>query len=187
MTEFVGDKKYHDYIARARRGEVRICGTSPYKLMKQHQNDRNTVENAVKEELDDNQPESDDVSIENQSRENDRMNQILDENRRLKKQILRLCRRTTAPKHGTANATTTATAKTIFTCAECGKVFTYKSSMNRHVNGVHLKQNTQKCTLCPYSTHQSTNLRTHMALRHGVPVKRQAGVKRQPAHSQLAE
>lgn len=163
------EKKYSEYLMRAKRGEVRICGTSPFKLMNKR-NDPLKAEEIEEERHEVQSVASDECVFQN---ENVEMKQMRLENaglkvanRRLKKQIIKMHGRNADSKRDTSSGS----ANTVvgFTCEMCGRQFTFKSAMTRHVNGVHLKKAPHKCTACAYSTYQSTNLRTHMILAHDI-------------------
>ena len=54
-----------------------------------------------------------------------------------------------------------------FTCPLCSKRFFNKASLERHVQGVHTKENIHNCDECDFATHDHRNLRTHLRKAHG--------------------
>lgn len=50
-------------------------------------------------------------------------------------------------------------------CAECGKWFTDKSGLNRHIR-THTKEKPYKCVNCDLSFSQSSSLKRHVAIQH---------------------
>lgn len=173
------DQKYDEYLIRAKRGDVRICGTSPFKVM----NKRNDRIEAVKMEgqRDEVQTfESDDLNLNEETVRNENVEMEIENaslkaaNRRLKNQILRMHRRHARAASSSAvdaGAAVTVVDKIGYSCEICGRQFTFKSAMTRHVNAVHLKKKPHKCNNCAYSNYQLTNVRTHMMLKHGVFLK----------------
>lgn len=177
------EEKHEAYLLRANRGKVRVWSTSPFKLMKPR---RNLIEISQQEdEIDTNVRETENSNMQEQDDVNANENVALKmENRRLKKQIFKMIRRNGSKRGngGGANGAVDAAAgvvvvvhsKKVFKCETCNRELTFKSALTRHVNGVHLKKKRHSCTICAYSDNQSTNLRTHMALKHGLVYKPKA-------------
>lgn len=176
------EKKWNEYLIRAERRQVRICGTSPYKLMNKRNDPMNAV-NMEEERVEVQSVESDELNVhENTVRNgNVEMEQMRLENaalkvanRRLKKHIIKMHSRNAGSKRAAstgavdAGAANTVVDKIGYSCEMCGRQFTFKSAMTRHVNGIHLKKTPHKCIACPYTSYQSTNVRSHMIMKHGI-------------------
>ena len=54
-----------------------------------------------------------------------------------------------------------------FTCPHCNKYFTAKGNLKKHIRGQH-DGITYDCDICEYKGKQSTNLKYHKKVRHGV-------------------
>lgn len=174
------EDKHKAYLLRANRGEVRVWSTSPFKLMKPRRN-LNEI-SQQEDEIDRNVRETENSNMQEQDDVNANENVALKmENRRLKNQIFKMIRRN-GPKRGNgggangavdaaAGVVVVAHSKKVFKCDTCNREFTFQSALTRHINGVHLKKKPHQCPKCPYSDFQASNLRSHLALKHGVVYK----------------
>ena len=53
-----------------------------------------------------------------------------------------------------------------YLCVTCSKMFSTKSSLNRHIKTVHLQQQQFKCNYCDKSFGQNSSLQTHIKMVH---------------------
>ena len=51
-------------------------------------------------------------------------------------------------------------------CEICGKYFTLKESLKKHIRGVHNKVKNRKCDQCDYATYSGFNLKLHKSKMH---------------------
>jgi hypothetical protein len=51
-------------------------------------------------------------------------------------------------------------------CYKCGKVYSRKGNLQRHLSWECGKEPHQKCPYCPYATNRKTNVQEHIRRRH---------------------
>ena len=61
--------------------------------------------------------------------------------------------------------------KKVFPCETCGKLFTRKHDLERHIKEAHseTEKNLIQCTHCEYSTNRKSYLNRHVKSRHNKP------------------
>ena len=61
--------------------------------------------------------------------------------------------------------------KKVFPCKTCGKLFTRKYDLERHLKEAHTKTEEDKieCSHCEYSTNRKSDLRKHVESMHNKP------------------
>ena len=53
-----------------------------------------------------------------------------------------------------------------YCCRKCGKVYTRKGNLQRHLSWECGKEPHQKCPYCPYATYRKSNVQEHIRRRH---------------------